>query len=137
VSGIATGRGAHQATAHPKRRSVCELAIYRRMTNEKTRKGLVLNVGFALALVFCTNLLIFLINPSEMASPRDNYRFEPPGWAIGLVWTFLLGLARWLVAGNEERPVKSSNWVFYLLLFCAAYPLGSFAEALRRNPPDF
>jgi tryptophan-rich sensory protein len=94
--------------------------------NEKTPKGLVLNIGFALAVVFLTNLLILLINPSEMASPPDNYRFEPPGWVIGLVWTFLfagLGLARWLVAGNGERPIKSSNLVFFLLLFCAAYPL--------------
>ncbi len=85
-----------------------------------------MNIGIALSVVFLTNFFIFLINPSEMGTSSERYRLEPPGWVIGLVWTFLfagLGAARWLVIENSDRPIKDTNWVFSLLLFCAAYPL--------------
>jgi len=94
--------------------------------NERTVRSLALNIGFALSVVFIVNLFILLINPSEMSTPPDNYRFAPPGWVIGLAWTFLfagLGVARWLVIENSSRPIKNPNWVLSLLLFCAAYPL--------------
>lgn len=94
--------------------------------NDRTTKGLVLNITIALAVVFLTNSLIFIYNPAEMASDSVKYRFTPPGWVIGLVWTSLfagLGVARWLVIQNHSPQVKNSTWVFALLLFCAAYPL--------------
>jgi len=98
--------------------------------NERTRKSLVLNIGLALSVVLLTNFFIFLINPSETGTPSERYRFEPPGWVIGLVWIIIfagLGAARWLVIENRDRlikntRVKNTNWVFFLLLFCAAYP---------------
>ena len=94
--------------------------------NEKTPKGLAVNIGVALLLVFLTNFSLLLFNPSEITTPVKAYRFEPPGWVIGLVWTLLfagLGLSRWLVIEDCEGRTRSTDWVFFLLLFCAAYPL--------------
>lgn len=94
--------------------------------NERTHRNLALNVDVALLVVFLTNGFLLLFNPSEMAAPAEPYRFQPPGWAIGLVWTLLfagLGLARWLAIEDSGRPNKTVDWVFLLLLFCAAYPL--------------
>jgi tryptophan-rich sensory protein len=94
--------------------------------NNRSRKGLLLNVGFAVALVLILNAAIFVFNPSEMASTGVRFRFEPPGWVIGMVWILLfawLGTARWLVLGRDGRRSSDAAWVFCLLLFCAAYPV--------------
>lgn len=94
--------------------------------NERSNRGLLLNVGFALALVLLVNAAIFLFNPSAMTAGAERFRFEPPGWVIGLVWTLLfawLGAARWLVLSKDGKKSYDAESVFFLLLFCAAYPL--------------
>lgn len=93
--------------------------------NERTPRGLALNIGVALGAVLLTNLLILLFNPSQMTTPAETYRFEPPGWVIGLVWTLLfaaLGLSRWLILGTRVGQTKGADWIVLLLLLCAAYP---------------
>jgi tryptophan-rich sensory protein len=90
-----------------------------------------MNVGTALVLVTLCNVFIWVFNPS--AEGRDAVvAFAPPGWVIGVVWTFLfagLGVARWLVGNADDGRVPSSQWVFLFLLFCLAYPV--YTSTLR------
>ncbi len=99
--------------------------------NRRNGRGLAMNVGAALGLASLCNLLIWIFNPG--AEGRDVLvGFAPPGWVIGVVWTFLfagLGIARWLVLDAADGRVRNSTLVFLLLLFCLAYP--AYTAALK------
>jgi len=105
-----------------------------KLWNERSRRGLLVNIFFAVTLALLVNALIFLFSSSQMASSREPFRFEPPGWVIGVVWTLLfagLGAARWQVLGSDGGKSSDATWVLLLLLICAAYPL--YTSGLR-NP---
>ena len=93
--------------------------------NQTDRKGLIWNIGLALFAVLLTNGLIAIANPREMSSYQES-PLTPPGFVIGIVWTWLfvcMGCARWyLLQIRNGRAVASSAPVLWLALFCLAYP---------------
>ncbi len=98
--------------------------------NRRSSKGLVLNLVFPVMLASLANGFIFIANHIEQtALPTSHSSFPFPGWAIGVVWTLLflgMGFARWLVLGHGDGKIRSSTWVF-LLLLCLAYPVYTLA----------
>jgi tryptophan-rich sensory protein len=99
--------------------------------NRRSSKGLVLNLVFPVMLASLANGFIFMANPIEQTSlPTSHSSFPFPGWVIGVVWTLLflgMGFARWLVLGHGDGKIRSSTWVFLLLLLCLAYPVYTLA----------
>jgi tryptophan-rich sensory protein len=93
--------------------------------------GLAVNVAIAVGAAALANAFIVFVNPAEDFAP-PTVRLQPPGWIIGVVWTFLfifLGTARWLLIRKTDRPSEGTRWVWILLLFCAAYPI--YTSGLR------
>ncbi len=87
--------------------------------------GLAANIVFAISLACLANVLVFLVNPAEQLE-TPVYRFQPPGFVIGLVWVLLfaaMGFARWLVLPQQDGGLKRRTSVLLLIVFCAAYPL--------------
>jgi tryptophan-rich sensory protein len=93
--------------------------------NRRDLGGLAVNVAIAMAVAALANAFIVFVNPAEDFGP-PTVLLQPPGWVIGVVWTFLfifLGTARWLLIRKVDRSFEGTRWVWILLLFCAAYPV--------------
>lgn len=99
--------------------------------NRRDLGGLAVNMASAVSVAALANAFIVFVNSAEDFAP-PTVRLQPPGWVIGVVWTFLfilLGTARWLLIKHADRPFQATRWVWILLLFCAAYPI--YTSGLR------
>ena len=57
---------------------------------------------------------------------KTTIKYLPPGYIIGIVWTFILGLLGYsnYLLYNLEKKINFGNiGVVLLILFCLAYPL--------------
>lgn len=98
--------------------------------------ALAANVGLLLAVTIAVNGFLFGIGWAR-ASGRQMPMI-PPGWAVGMIWTVLLGLmgaARWAyVRGSGDTGWRS--WTPYMLgALCIAYPF--YTSGLQRNDAAF
>ena len=85
-------------------------------------RGLASHILIPVVLALATNGLIFALGWRQPDHDRQP-AFAPPGFVIGIVWTFLfalIGLARGLAVRHGTRPVV--RLVTILIALCLAYP---------------
>jgi translocator protein len=69
-----------------------------------------------------TNAIIFKLD-WDKKSQGQRSPMLPPGWAIGLIWTFILGLLGFaLYLTVQAQDITSSALIVLLILSCIAYP---------------
>jgi len=93
--------------------------------NRKTPFGLLCNIVVAILIACLGNLIVILLNPTEMMITHP-VPLNPPGYVVGIVWVFLfgcMGAARWIMVSRETPDWRSARRILWLELLCVAYPL--------------
>lgn len=88
--------------------------------------ALAANIAAAVGIALLGNGIVFALGWSGEAPDKIVPSFQPPGWAIGVVWTALfaaMGAARWAATrGGRAQSRRDARWVAGLILACFAYP---------------
>ena len=99
--------------------------------NRDDRQSLILNIGLPVAIAFVLYAFAFFLDWNTPVASNGRPWFQPPVWAMGIVWLVLftlLGSARWMLNSYTIiGVVRARNLITLLAIACLLWPLYTLA----------